>query len=267
MGSVMAFQNYSIFRGIFNSPWAGWENFRFIFGHHAFIRVLTNTAIIAGGQIFVGFPVPIILALLLNGVRLRIFKRLMQTIYYLPHFISWPILAVIIFQVLSLNGPVNIVRSFLGMEPELFMQRISFFRPLVIISQIWKDAGWGSIVFLAALAGIDPNLYEAAEIEGAGRFKKLIYITLPLLVPTIIVMFLLRIGNFLNLGFEQVWVLVRDMTLSVGDILPTFIYRSGIVEGNFSTTTAAGLFQSLFGLILLLACNYAAKKTAGRGIF
>ena len=267
LGSVIAFQDYQIFKGLFHSPWAGLKNFTYIFQYPDFFRILKNTAIIGGGAILYGFPAPIMLALLLGEVTQRRLKRTLQTVYYLPHFLSWAIIGSIIFELLSLTGPVNSIRVSLGHPPVLYMQQMNSFVPIVIISSIWKEIGWGAIVYLAAIAGINPQLYEAAVVEGASRFKQTLYITIPMLMPTVTVMFLLRIGNFLNLGFEQIFMLMTPATQSVGDILDTYVYRFGIREGKYSITTAIGLFKSIFGMLLMLSCNWLSKRSTGRGLF
>ena len=267
LGSVIAFQNYQIFKGLFQSPWVGLENFRYIFQYPDFYRILGNTVKIGFAQILYGFPAPILLALLLNEVGNRKVKRCMQTVLYLPHFLSWAILGSILFEILSLNGIFNTLRVSMGMDPILYMQKVDCFVPIVILSSIWKEVGWSAIVYLAAIAGISPELYEAAVVEGASRLKQSLYITLPLLMPTITIMFLLRVGNFLNLGFEQIYVLMTPVTQSVGDILDTYVYRYGVCEGKYSVTTAIGLFKSVFGLVLMVLCNSLSKRATGRGVY
>ena len=267
LGSVIAFQDYQIFKGLLKSPWVGLENFIYIFQYPDFYRILGNTVKIGFAQILYGFPAPILLALLLNEVGNRKLKRCMQTVLYLPHFLSWAIIGSILFDLLSLNGVVNSVRTAFGMDPILYMQKADCFVPIVILSSIRKEMGWSAIVYLAAIAGISPELYEAAVVEGASRLKQALYITFPLLLPTITVMFLLRVGNFLNLGFEQIYVLMTPMTQSVGDILDTYVYQYGVLEGKYSMTTAIGLFKSIFGLVLMVLCNSLSKYATGRGVY
>lgn len=267
LGSVIAFQDYQIFKGMQASPWVGFKNFVYIFNYPDFYRILRNTAIIGISQLLAGFPAPILLALMINEVRYVFVKRSMQTMFYLPHFLSWAILGQVIFQILSQHGFVNNLAQMFGKEPTLFMQQVKYFYPIVVGSYIWKETGWGAIIYLAAIAGINPTLYEAAIVEGASSFKQVIYITLPLIMPTIIIMFLLRIGNFLNLGFEQLYVLMTPVTASVGDILDTYVYRYGIQLGKYSITTAIGLFKSVFGFILLILCNALSKKVTGKGVY
>ncbi len=267
LGSVIAFQNYQIFKGLFKSPWIGLANFEYIFKYQDFYRILGNTVKIGGLQILFGFPAPIILALMLNQVTRSITKRSLQTVLYLPHFLSWAIIGSIIFDIFSINGIVNVFRSILNLPPVLYMQQSGAFVPIVTISFVWKEIGWSAIVYLAAISGINPQLYEAAVIEGASNWKQTTYITLPMLMPTIIVMFLLRIGNFLNLGFEQIFVLLTPTTQRIGDILDTWVFQNGVLEGKYSLTTTVGLFKSVFGLVLMVACNWLSKRTTGRGVY
>jgi len=265
-GSVIAFQNYQILKGIMNSPWVWFDNFKYIFMYQDFYNVLRNTAIIATYKLIFQFPAPIILALLFNEVRLMFAKRTLQSLFYLPHFLSWVIVGGIVFEVLSSQGVVNTIRSWMGFEPILYMQQERYFRGIVILSGIWKEIGWGTIVYLAAIAGINPSLYEAAVMDGANRWKQTLYITLPGIFPTILVLFLLNIGNFLELGFEQIYNLLTPMTYSVGDIIETYVYRAGILQGQFSVTTAIGIFQSVIGFVLLWIFNRLANKT-GEGLW
>lgn len=260
-GSVIAFQNYQIFKGMSGSEWVGLDNFKYIFAYQDFYNVLRNTSIIALYQLIFGFPAPIVLALLFNEVRLMLAKRFVQSLFYLPHFLSWVVVGGIVFELLSSQGVVNTLREWMGLEPILFMQEQRYFRSIVVLSAIWKDVGWGTIVYLAAIAGINPNLYEAAVMDGANRWKQTIHITLPTMFPTILVLFLLNIGNFLELGFDQIYNLLTPMTYSVGDIIETYVYRAGVLQGQYSVTTAIGLFQSVIGFALLWIFNRMARKT------
>ncbi|MEV5026915.1 sugar ABC transporter permease [Paenibacillus sp. LPE1-1-1.1] len=260
-GSVIAFQDYQIFKGMLSSSWVGLDNFKFIFTYEDFYLVLRNTATIALYQLVFGFPAPIILALLFNEVRLMLAKRVMQSLFYLPHFLSWVVVGGIVFELLSSQGVINMMRGWFGQETILFMQEQRYFRAIVVISGIWKDVGWGTIIYLAAIAGINPSLYEAAVMDGANRWKQTIHITLPTMFPTILVLFLLNIGNFLELGFDQIYNLLTPMTYSVGDIIETYVYRAGVLQGQYSVTTAIGLFQSVIGFVLLWIFNRMARKT------
>lgn len=260
-GSAIAFQNFQIFKGIGGSEWVGFENFKYIFSYQDFYIVLRNTAVIAFYQLVFGFPAPIILALLFNEVRLMLAKRFVQSLFYLPHFLSWVVVGGIVFELLSSQGVANTIREWLGLESILFMQEQQYFRTIVVISGIWKEVGWGTIIYLAAIAGINPSLYEAAVMDGANRWKQTIHITLPTMFPTILVLFLLNIGNFLELGFDQIYNLLTPMTYSVGDIIETYVYRAGVLQGQYSVTTAIGLFQSVIGFALLWIFNRMARKT------
>jgi putative aldouronate transport system permease protein len=260
-GSMIAFQDYQIMKGITGSKWIGFDNFTFLFTYQDFYNVLRNTAVIAFYKLVFGFPAPIILAVLFNEVRHMLAKRVMQSLFYLPHFLSWVVVGGIVFELLSNKGVVNIFRGWMGMEPLLFMQQERFFRPIVVLSGIWKEVGWGTIIYLAAITGINPNLYEAAVMDGANRWKQTVHITLPTMFPTILTLFLLNIGNFLELGFDQVYNLLTPMTYSVGDIIETYVYRAGVLQGQYSVTTAIGLFQSVIGFALLWTFNRLARKT------
>lgn len=260
-GSAIAFQDFQIMKGMLGSPWVGLDNFKFIFTYQDFYHVLRNTATIALYHLVFGFPAPIILALLFNEVRLMLAKRVVQSLFYLPHFLSWVVVGGIVFELLASEGAFNMIRGWLGMEPILFMQEQQYFRSIVVISAIWKDVGWGTIIYLAAIAGINPNLYEAAVMDGANRWKQTLHITLPTMFPTILVLFLLNIGNFLELGFDQIYNLLTPMTYSVGDIIETYVYRAGVLQGQYSVTTAIGLFQSVIGFALLWIFNRMARKS------
>lgn len=266
LGITIAFKDYGIFTGIKDSPWVGLKHFKAFFEYPDFWRVFNNTMIIGFLKIVLSFPVPIVLSLLLNEVRNLKFKKTVQTVFYIPHFFSWVIIAGLTFDLLSANGVVNSLLGMLGHEPILFMQRTEYFRLIVVLTGIWRDAGWGTIVILAAISGINPSVYEAAKIDGAGRFKQMLNITLPLLVPTLLVLLLLQIGRFLDIGFEHVYNLLTPMTQSVGDTIDTYVYRVGILQGQFSATTAIGVFQSVVGLTLVLAFNKLSKKFSEGGI-
>ncbi|MEK3886406.1 ABC transporter permease [Bacillus sp. FSL K6-3431] len=261
LGSIIAFQDYQIFKGLWHSPWVGLDNFRFLFSYQDFYQVLRNTALIAFYQLVFGFPAPIILALLFNEIRSLIAKKTVQSLFYLPHFLSWVVVGGIVFELLSTQGIVNAIRDLFGLEPILFMQEEKHFRLIVVLSSIWKEVGWGTIIYLAAIAGINPNLYEAAVVDGANRWKQTIYITIPMLFPTILVLFLLNIGNFLELGFDQIFNLLTPMTYAVGDIIETYVYRAGVLQGQYSLTTAIGIFQSVIGFTLLWIFNRFARKS------
>jgi putative aldouronate transport system permease protein len=266
-GALIAFQDYQVFNGFWKSPWVGLKHFDFMFGYPDFLNVMRNTLLIAVYQLFFGFPAPLILALLLNEVRLKMFKRTLQTFFYLPHFLSWVIIGGIIFELLSSHGMMNQIVTLFGGDPILFMQKEGYYRTIVTASAIWKEMGWNAIIYLAALTAVNPSLYEAASIDGAGKWKQLTHITLPALAPTIMILFLIKIGNFMELGFEQSYVLLTPMTYSVGDIFDTYVFRAGVMEGNYSLSTAIGLFKSVIGFVLLWSCNLLSRKTTGNSLF
>ena len=264
-GSVIAFQDYSVFQGIWGSTWVGFEHFKNLFAYPEFKRVLVNTLILGLLKTVVIFPVPVILSMMLNEVKSLRLKKGIQTSIYIPHFLSWVIVGGLVFDIFGNNGLFNNLRNFLGMDTLLVMQKSSWFRPIYVFSSIWKEAGWGTVVYLAAISGIDPTIYESASIDGASRFQKMRTITLPMLIPTVLTIFLLNIGSFLDLGFEQVYNLLTPMTYSVGDIFDTYVYRVGILHGQYSITTAVGLFQSVIGLFLVLTFNKLANKFSDDG--
>jgi putative aldouronate transport system permease protein len=267
-GSIIAFQDYNLYTGIFKSPFVGFKHFETLFTYPEFLEILKNTLLISIYQLVFGFPAPVVLALLLNEVRKMWFKRSVQTIMYLPHFLSWVIVGGLVINVLSPNyGLVNDLLEFLGFERIFFMQKPEYFRSIVVWSGIWKEVGWNTIIYLAALASINPELYEAADVDGAGRFRKIISITLPALLPTIMILFLIRIGHILDLGFEQVYILLNPLVTSKGQILDTYIYSIGLLGGQYSYTTAIGIFKSVVGLILLLGFNRISKKLTGQSLF
>jgi len=266
-GSIIAFQEYSIFKGILDSPWVGFKNFNLLFESPDFYRVFTNTLILGLLKITIIFPVPIALALLINEIRVTLLKKSVQTALYVPHFLSWVIIAGIAFDFLSINGMFNIVREWFGMESKLIMQEEGYFRWIYVLTGIWRDAGWGTIVYLAAISSIDSQVYEAAVIDGANRIKQMFYITLPLLLPTIVILFLMDLGNFMELGFDHVYNLLTPMTYSVGDIIDTYVFRTGIQGARYSFATAVGLFQAVIGFILVIIFNKLSKKVSGGGLW
>ena len=259
-GIVIAFKKYTIVGGLFGSPWVGFTYFERLFASEKFYQVLWNSIRISFLKIAIGFPGPIIFALLLNEVRQVAWKKSFQTISYLPHFVSWVVVGGIVRDVLSVHGVVNGMMGFVGAEPRLFLQEMHSFLPIVITSMIWKNIGWGSIIYLAAITGIDPDLYEAAEIDGAGRVQRMWHITLPSITHVIIILFLLRIGNILEAGFDQIFNLYNPLVYDVADIIDTYVYREGISGFQYSLTAAASLFQNLVGLMLLLVVNFVTRR-------
>ncbi len=267
VGLVIAFQDYKPFLGVWKSKLIGFGNFAYLFRSDQFVSAVWNTFIISGYKIIFGFPVPIIFALLMNEVRSRMLKRSIQTVLYLPHFLSWVIMFGLLFNFLSEYGPLNQLISSLGGKPIFFLSDARYFRSVVVISDIWKEVGWSAIIYLAALAGISPELYEAATIDGASRFKCILSISLPSILPTITIMLLLRIGGILNAGFEQIINLYNPTVFSVGDIIDTYVYRIGLLQTKFGYSAAAGMFKSVVALILVLSTNHFVKKTEQGGLF
>lgn len=264
-GSAIAFQNFSLRKGIWNSPWVGLENFQKLLSYDDFHRVFRNTLILGALKTILIFPVPIILALMMNEVRNVHMKKSIQTVVTIPHFISWVIVGGLTFDLLGAGGLFNQVRALLGLDMLLPMQKSAWFRPVYVFTSIWKESGWGTVVYLAAISGIDPGLYESASIDGASRFRQMLHITLPMILPTAVTLFLINIGSFLDLGFDQVFNLYTPMTYDVADIFDTYVYRSGIQQGKYSFSTAVGLFQSVIGLILVIIFNRFSKKVSEDG--
>ena len=267
LGCCMAFQDFIPAKGILGSKWIGFENFKYMFSLPDSRRIFVNTLAIACGKIIIGTLVPIIFALLLNEIRIKWFKRVSQTIVYLPHFLSWIVLAAVIRNLFAYDGPINQLMESLHMTPVLFLGSNQWFRPLLIGTDVWKEFGYNSVVYLAALTGIDPGLFEAASIDGANRFKQILHITVPALLPTVVLMTALNLGNILNAGFDQVFNLYNPIVYETGDIIDTYVYRIGMVERQYSIGTAVGLLKSVISFVLILSANKLAQKTTGSGIF
>lgn len=268
LGSVIAFQDYNIFDGFTGSKWVGLEHFARMFAHYDFLKILKNTLLIGIYDLVLAFPAPIILALLLNELRVVLYKRVLQTVVYMPHFLSWVIVSGIAIGILSPStGAVNHFITWLGFEPIYFLGEESWIRTVLISSGIWRDSGYGTIIYLAALAGINPDLYEASEVDGANRWRQTISITLPSLLPTIMILFLLHIGKFLDFGFERVYVFLNPLNKENGEILDTYIYTAGLLGQQFSYTTAIGLFKALVGVIFIVTGNILSKKTTGESLY
>ena len=264
-GMLMAFQDYSIFNGITQSPWVGFKHFQMFFNAPEFWDVIRNTIVISLLRLLIGFPAPIILALLLNEVRHMAFKRTIQTISYLPHFLSWVIVSGFVMSILSTdNGSLNILLAKLNLidEPINFLSFPEYFWTILVTTGVWKEIGFASIVYLAAIAGIDPHTYEAAAIDGASRLKQIFSITLPSIMPVVIIFLILAIGNLMNAGFEDILLLGSNPVLrDVSDVIDTYVYRVGIQNSRYSYATAAGLFKSVIGVGLLVAANYMARRS------
>ena len=267
VGSLMAFQDYVPARGLFGSKWVGLENFEIIFSFPDSVQVFWNTLIIAFGKLVMNAIIPVVFSILLNELGGKYFKRTFQTIVYLPHFLTWVVLATVVTNMFSLEGPINALIGLFGAEPIQFLASNQWFRTVIIGTDVWKEFGYNSVVYLAALLAVDPGLYEAASIDGASRFKQILHITLPALMPTVVLMTALNLGNILNAGFDQVFNLYNPIVYETGDIIDTYVYRIGMVEGQYSIGTAVGLFKSVISFILILGANNVAKKTTGSSIF
>ncbi|ULL18504.1 sugar ABC transporter permease [Paenibacillus sp. H1-7] len=262
-GVAIAFKDFRLLDGITGSPWAGLKWFRILFDSPDFWTALRNTVLISFYKLLFNFPAPIVLALLLNEVYQATFKRVVQTIVYFPHFLSWVILGGILVSLFSNNTGVTGILGWTTsplMDPEKF-------RGMLVLTEMWKEVGWGTIIYLAAITGINPELYEAARIDGANRLQLVRHITIPSIANTIVIMLILRTGQILHVGFDQIFVLYNPLVFDVADVLDTYVYRVGITMGRYSFATAAGLFQSVVGLILLLMTNAAARKMGERGIW
>lgn len=267
-GIMIAFQNYDPFLGFWGSKWVGFENFERLFTTRDFWPLMANTMILSALDIVFFFPMPIILAVLLNEVRIKWFKVMTQTIFYAPHFLSWVVIvAITVVLFATRDGGINILLRDLGFNTIEPLTTPGGFRMTWILHNIWQGTGWGAIIFLAAIAGVDPNLYEAASIDGAGRLRQIWHITLPAIRGVIIILFILRLGSFMDIGFEHVLLLQNPLNMQTSDIFDTFIYRTGILMGNFSFTTAVGMFKGIIGLILVVGANKAVKKLGEEGIF
>lgn len=267
VGSLMAFQNYVPAKGLLGSKWVGLENFRFIFSLPDGRQVFSNTLIIAFSKLLLNIFVPVTFAILLNEINVSVFKRTFQTIVYLPHFLSWVVLATVVTNMFSLEGPFNAVVTMFGGQPIQFLASNAWFRKVIVGTDIWKEFGYNSVVYLAALTGIDPGLYEAANIDGANRFKQIWHITVPALLPTVVLMTALNLGNILNAGFDQIFNLYNPIVYETADIIDTYVYRIGMVERQYSIGAAVGLLKSVISFILILSANKCAKKATGSGIF
>lgn len=265
-GLIIAFEKYNPGMG-FSSPWVGMEHFRFLFTQPAFINAIRNTVFISFFKLIGGIIVPVTVALLLNELMSEKLKRVFQTLVYLPNFLSWVIMAGVLLEILSRDGVVNKVLGIFGIAPVGFLDSTKIFPWTMIFSDIWKAFGFGTVVYLAALSGIDPGLYESAMMDGARRWKQTLYITIPMLMPTIILMLVLSLGSVLNAGFDQIFNLYAPIVYESGDIIDTYVYRLGIVEAQYSLGTAVGLFKSIVSFVLVGLSQILADKLAGYRIF
>lgn len=267
-GLIIAFQDYQPFLGILGSPFVGMKHFIRLFTEDTFLMLMRNTLTIFGMNIVFSFPFPILLAILLNELQNARFKKAIQTVIYLPHFMSWVIVVSLFYVLLTTEGGVinNIIES-MGGEKISFLTNSAWLRPMYIFQGIWKGAGWGTIVYLAAITNVDEQLYEAADMDGANKFRKMWHITLPAIRPTIITLLILKIGDILELGFEHMFLLMNGLNRNVAEIFDTFVYTAGIQNGQFSYSTAVGLFKGLVGLILVVLANKLAAKFGEEGVY
>lgn len=266
-GIQIAFKNYNIFEGINSSPWNQFETFKQIFSSKQFFQVVRNTTVLNALDLIVGFPAPIILAILLNELIWTRFKRASQTILYLPHFLSWVIIGGIVAQLFSPTGMLNSLIVDMGGQTYPFLTDKYVWVGTYVIVGVWQNAGWGTILYLAAMTGIDNHLYEAAEADGAGRLRKIWHITLPGIRPTIVILLILQLGNIMAINFDRPFNIQNNLVMDFGDVISTYVYRVGIQSADFSLGTAIGLFQSVICMIFLLSSNFISRKLGEDGIW
>lgn len=261
-GAMIAFKNFSPAKGILHSAWAGFDHFEMFFGSHYFRRLLVNTLLINVYNIIFTFPAPIILALLLNEVRNKLYKRVVQTVSYLPHFISLVVIVGMVLEFTSRDGLINDIMALIGIDRVSYMIKPEWFRPIYTLSEIWQGVGWGSIIYLASLTGINQELYEASKIDGAGRWRQLLHITLPGIAPTVIILLILRIGSLMSVGYEKIILMYNPTIYETADVISSFVYRKGILEMSYSYSTAIGLFNSVINFTLVILANKISSKTS-----
>ncbi|WP_246609698.1 ABC transporter permease [Nonomuraea rhizosphaerae] len=268
-GVSIAFQDFLPFLGYSGSPWVGFKHFEELFTGPDFGRLMFNTLLLALLTILLVFPAPIIVALMLNELRHSVLKRSIQSLIYIPHFLSWTIVASLTFLLLSVDFGViaQFIHSLIGGRNVDYVAQPEWFRPIIVAQLLWKQTGWGTIIYLAALAGVNQDLYEAARMDGAGRFRQFWHVTLPAIRPTIVVMAVLTSGHLLDTGFEQIWLMTGALNRSAADVFDTFVYYMGITQGAFSYSTAVGLFKGLVGVLLIFGSNWLAKRLGQRGLF
>lgn len=269
-GLVIAFKKYSVLKGIWDSPWVGMKNFNRLFGSQAFIQSIRNTLIFSGLNFVFGFPLPIVFAILLNEMPGVKYKKIVQTVSYLPHFISWSVAGGLVYMLLSPStGAIASVVRAMGGTPQNYIGISRYFRPIVVVSDIWKSLGWSAIIYIAAITSVDEQLYEAATIDGAGRFARIWHVTLPGIRGIIAIQLILTVSKILNVSFNQIFVLISDLTLDVGETIDYYVYRVGLGStNNMSLATASGMFKSVIGLVLIVVTNYISRKlTDGEGIW
>lgn len=268
LGNVIAFKDYSVFLGIIDSPWIGLQHFTNMFAYEEFYNILSNTVVLSLLSLLIGFPGPLILALMLNELRVMWVKKSVQTLLYLPHFLSWIVVGAIFIDFLQPGGFLNqLLDKWFSVKEVELLTNSSYFKSVIVVSGLWKEVGWGMIIYLAALAGINPNLYEAAMVDGAGRFRQMWSITLPAIMPAIVVLFLLRVGTVLDANVEQILVFLNPLNFDKGEVIDTYVYRVGLLGAQYSYSTAIGLFKSVIGLVLIVGLNSLSKRTTGESIY
>ncbi|MBO7743117.1 sugar ABC transporter permease [Paenibacillus sp. MWE-103] len=267
-GIVIAFKDYNIYNGIKGSEWVGFEQFNKLFNSPDFYEILRNTLVISVYKLAAGFSVPIILSLLLNELKNMVFKRITQSIIYLPHFVSWVIFSGILITFLNpVDGLVNYIIKGAGGKPIDFLINVDYFRSILVASDLYKEVGWGTIIYLAAMSGVNPELYEASRMDGANKGRQMWHVTLPAIRPVIIILVILSLANILEAGFQQIFLLYSPLVYDVADIIDTYVYRVGIADANYSYATAAGVFKSLIAMILIVSANKIVKKFGQEGLW
>ena len=267
-GITIAFKDYSLFRGIMNSPWVGLENFRDFFTGPYFFRTLKNTLLLNFYDILFSFPAPILLALMLNELSNGRYRKITQTCTYIPHFISTVVVAGIVSNFLApSNGLINLLIEMLGGEKKYFLAQPQYFRTIYVAMNVWKTVGFGSIVYVAALTGVDHSLYEAATIDGAGKLRQIVSVTLPAIMPTIVIMFIIRLGNILKTGYESILLLYQPSTYPTADVLGTYVYRTGLISGDYKLATAVGVFDSVVAIVLTFLANTLSRKATDTSLW
>ncbi|UOE53559.1 sugar ABC transporter permease [Cytobacillus oceanisediminis] len=266
-GVLIAFKDFVATKGIMGSPWVGFKHFERFFDSYQFWTLIKNTLGLSVTQLIVGFPLPIFLALMLNQIRSEKYKRFVQTVVYAPHFISVVVLAGMIYVFFSNNGLINNLILIFGGDPISFMAKPDWFKPLYIASGVWQETGWAAIIYLAALAGVSPELHEAAVMDGANKWQRIFHVDIPAIMPTAVILLILSVGNIMNIGFEKAYLLQTPMNQPAAEIIPTYVYKMGLQQAQYSFAAAVGLFNSVINLILLIAVNKFAKKLSGTGLW
>ncbi|WP_338113002.1 ABC transporter permease [Paenibacillus artemisiicola] len=266
-GITLAFKDFKIMSGILHSPWVGFEHFRSMFASEKFPELLRNTVVISLYRLVFGFPVPILFALLLNEVRQLWFKRSIQTITYFPHFLSWVVFGGIVYNFIGPSGIINLLLANAGLDKFNFTTNAEVFRTVIVVTAILKEFGWGAIIYLAALSGIDAQLYEAAKIDGAGKLRQIWHVTLPGIRPIIALLFCLQLAGILDAGFDQIFIFLNPAVYDVGDIIDTYVYRLGLLQSQFELATAVGLFKGVIGMVLIIAANTTIRRMGEKSLW